>query len=232
MVFKRRDRRPFHLAIGHFVYPRGGWKRAFHYVTHRVRRLPDSPERISRGIWAGVFTTFTPFYGLHFFIAAFIARIMQGNILASLMATFFGNPLTYVPIGVISLKTGHFLLGTEFDETAHRSFGGKFVDAGKDLRENFVALFTDVDADWSGLNLFYHEVFFPYMVGGLIPGVVAATIAYYLSVPLIRAYQHRRKGVIRAKFEAIRKKRMAKAEAKRKANKSKRAARQPVEKDS
>jgi len=50
VVFKRRDRRsPFQIAW-EFIYPRGGWTRAFHYVKHRIRRLPDSPERIARGV--------------------------------------------------------------------------------------------------------------------------------------------------------------------------------------
>lgn len=205
MVFKRRDPRTWAQTVAEFLYPRGGWTRAFHYVRHRVRRLPDTPERIARGIWAGVFTTFTPFYTSHFLVAFVIARLMRGNVLAALMATFFGNPLTYVPIGVISLKTGHFLLGTEFDETATRSFTGKFVDAGADLKNNLIALFTDQDADWAGLQVFYDEVFFPYMVGGLIPGAIAGTIAYYVTLPLISAYQKRRRRKIMAKFEAIKK---------------------------
>lgn len=89
LVFKRRDPKPFFRSLQEFVWPRGGWSRAIQYVNHRVRRLPDTPEKIARGIWAGVFTTFTPFYGLHFFVAMFFATIMRGNILASLMATFF-----------------------------------------------------------------------------------------------------------------------------------------------
>lgn len=206
MVFRRRDRRSILRAIADFLYPRGGWTRAFLYVKHRIRRLPDTPERIARGIWAGVFTSFTPFYGIHFIIAAIIAKLFRGNILAALMATFFGNPLTYVPIGVVSLQTGHKLLGTEFDEGAQRSFGGKFVDAWGDLKNNVLALFTDREADWHGLSLFYDEVFFPYMVGGIIPGILAASIAFYVSLPLIRAYKKRRKGAIKAKFDAIRKK--------------------------
>jgi len=188
------------------VYPRGGWTRAFLYVKHRIRRLPDTPERIARGIWAGVFTTFTPFYGLHFLVAAVLARLMRGNIFAALMATFFGNPLTYVPIGMVSLKMGYWMLGTEFDETKHRSFGGKFVDAGHDLTSNFWALFTDAEANWYGLETFFHQIFFPYIVGGIIPGIVAATIAYYVSLPLIQAYKKRRKGRIKAKFEEIKRK--------------------------
>ncbi len=204
-------------VVGEALYPKGGWTRAFHYVKHRVRRLPDSPERIARGIWAGVFVTFTPFYTMHFVVAAIIARIMQGNILASLMATFFGNPLTYVPIGVVSLQTGHWLLGTKF-EASDKSFGGKFVDAGRDLKDNFLTFFNDKEPDWHGLAIFYDEVFFPYLVGGLIPGVIAASVCYYLSVPLIRAYQHRRKGLIKDKLAAMKKKAAAKADAKRNAD--------------
>ena len=185
------------------LWPKGGWARAFQYVKHRLRRLPDKPERIARGIWAGVFTTFTPFYGFHFVCAALIALVMRGNILAAIMATFFGNPLTYVPIGVVSLQTGHWLLGSRFSKEAERSFGGKFVDAGADLWNNMWNLLLGQPRDWSQWHVFYDEVFFPYMIGGIIPGIVTATAAYYLSVPLIRAYQHRRRGAIQAKFEAI-----------------------------
>lgn len=203
MVFKRRDKQSWGRWALELLWPRGGWGRAFQYVKHRVRRLPDSPERIARGIWAGVFTTFTPFYGLHFFIAAFIAFVARGNILAALMATFFGNPLTYVPIGVIALQTGHWLLGKEMDEVDETSFGGAFVDAGRDLTHNFFAMFDEQTAEWAGLRHFYDDVFFPYMVGGIVPGIIAATICYYLSAPVIRAYQARRKGAIKSKFEAL-----------------------------
>ncbi len=218
MVFRRRDRRSVLRAIADFLYPKGGWTRAFHYVKHRVRRLPDTPERIARGIWAGVFTTFTPFYTMHFVVAFLIARAMRGNILAALMATFFGNPLTYVPIGFVSLKTGHFLLGTKFEEHDARSFGGKFVDAAGDLKNNFVAIFADREPDWQGLSVFYDEVFFPYLVGGILPGIVTATAFYVLSVPVIRAYQKRRKKLIKKKFAAIREKAEAEADAALKAD--------------
>jgi uncharacterized protein (DUF2062 family) len=54
-----------------------------------------------------------------------------------LLATFIGNPLTYVPIAIISLQTGHFLLGTspraEVDESIFAKFGG----AAGDLWHNF-----------------------------------------------------------------------------------------------
>ena len=71
----------------------------------------------------------------------------------------------------------------------------------------------DREADWNGLLRFYHEVFFPYLIGGLIPGVICATIAYYLSVSVIRAYQNRRRKRIKAKFRAIKKKAASQADA-------------------
>ncbi|MEX0283014.1 MAG: DUF2062 domain-containing protein [Paracoccaceae bacterium] len=206
MVFKRRDPRPPLRAMWEFIHPPGGWGRAFHYVKHRVRRLPDTPERISRGIWAGVFVCFSPLFGLHFLFAAGIARLMKGNILASLMATFFGNPLTYLPIAIVSLETGHLLLGKDSSIEVDESLGHKFVEAWRDLKHNVQAMFTDDVADWDGLHVFYNDVFLPYLVGGLIPGVIAATVCYMLSLPLIRAYQNGRRRKIRAKFEAIKKK--------------------------
>ncbi|MGY9047633.1 hypothetical protein P775_03255 [Puniceibacterium antarcticum] len=206
MVFKRRDRRPIWKIATEAVWPRGGWGRAARYVQHRLHRLPDPPARIARGIFAGVFTTFTPFYGLHFVVAASLAFIMRGNLLAAILATFFGNPLTYLPIGIISMKTGYWMLGLNKDPSLHGSLGRKFAEAGADLWRNVESIFTGAPTDWRGLSIFYHEVFFPYMIGGILPGIIAAGICYYLSVPVIRVYQNRRKGVLKAKLAALKKK--------------------------
>jgi len=214
-VFKRREKRSSLQFVADSLYPRGGWGRAAAYVVHRLRRLPDPPYRIARGIFAGVFTTFTPFYGFHFIIAALIAKMVRGNILAALLATFFGNPLTYVPIGVVSLQTGHFLLGSRPDHGMHRSLVGKFTDAGYELFDNAWRAIWGEAVDWSHLARFYDEVFFPYMVGGVIPGLVTGLIAYYLSVPLITAYQKRRLASMRVRAEKRLAKRSA-AEARKK----------------
>jgi uncharacterized protein len=206
VVFKRRDRRPIWQAVLDFLWPRGGWVRAFEYVKHRVRRLPDTPEKIARGIWAGVFTTFTPFFGLHFILAWLIARLMRGNILAALLATFFGNPLTYVPIAATSLWFGHRLLGGRPPGGFETSLAEKFAGAWNDLFHNLWAIFTPETADWHRLSVFYTEVFFPFMIGGIVPGIIAATICYFLSVPVIRVYQNRRRKVLQAKLGQLRKK--------------------------
>ena len=210
MVFKRRDKRPIWQILTDFFWPRGGWTRAYHYVRHRLHRLPDPPHRIARGIFAGVLTSFTPFFGMHFVIAAVLAKMMRGNILAALLATFFGNPITFPFIGTISLNLGHLLLGSSSKPVLNETLLAKFAGAGRDIRNNFAALFSEEQANWANLGEFYSEVFLPYLVGGIIPGIVAATICYYASVPVITAYKNRRKGRLKKKLEELRLKKAAK----------------------
>ena len=216
MIFKRRDRRTIAEIVGRSLYPRGGWGRAFEYVKHRVRRLPDTPEKISRGIWAGVFASFTPFYTLHFVVAALIARLMRGNILAALMATFFGNPFTYIPIAIAALGTGHWMLGLPFNAATFGfgrnvpadfcGIGCRFSDAFYDITHNIGTVFTPERADWHGLHAFYNEVFFPYMIGSVIPGIVASSVCYAIALPLLRGHQKRRQKALQAKLGQLGKK--------------------------
>lgn len=211
MIFRRRDSRPMWRILWEMIYPRGGWGRAFRYVKHRLKRLPGTPERIARGIAVGVFTAFTPFYGLHFMVAAILAVVIRGNVLAALFGTFFGNPLTYLPIAVVSLGGGHFLLGTELEHNLGRGVIGKFFDASADLWCNLIAVFTGQDADWSGLARFNADIFLPWLVGGIVPGLICGVIAYALSVPVLRAYQNRRKGALKQKLAELKAKAAAAA---------------------
>ena len=71
---------------------------------------------------AGVFACFTPFFGFHFFVAAgLLPYVMQGNILAALMSTFFGNPITYSNYRHCRVsRLGYWMLGSK---TVYRSTG-------------------------------------------------------------------------------------------------------------
>lgn len=233
MVFKRRDKRPVWKSVALFFWPQGGWARAFRYVNLRVGRLPDPPHRIARGIFAGVFITFSPLFGMHFFLAAALAWVLRGNIIAALLATFVGNPLTFLAIATASLQTGHYLLGTGkyLPEEVHRSLGGKFLDAGQDLRHNFWAMFTPETAHWSSLRVFYNDVFLPYLVGGIIPGLICGLAAYYISLPLLNVYQKRRKARLTAKWHALKQKAQVSASALPPSNPSKAPETPPLRED-
>jgi uncharacterized protein (DUF2062 family) len=193
MVFKRRDKPPLFSRIRHAIVPRTGWRRALEYLSHRVRRLPDTPHRIAVGLACGVFASFTPFFGLHFIVAALLAKLLRGNLLASVIGTFAGNPLTFPFIASLSLSFGRRILG--YGATG-RDFS-RVTDAFRQffvgLWQSLASLFGHDDAQWGKLTLFLQDVMWPYFVGGLLPGLAASVATYYLSRPLIAAYQVRRR---------------------------------------
>lgn len=197
-MFKRRDPRNLLARTGRLLWPRGGWFRALTYVAHRVRRLPDPAYKISRGIAAGVFTCFTPLFGLHFLISAGLAWIMGGNVLAALLATFFGNPVTFPIIAGMSVELGNRMLGRETHVPLWQVFDS-FSRVSIELWLNLKAVFTSRTVRWTNLEGFFDNVFLPYLVGGLIPGIVAGIAAYMLSRPIIGAYQKSRTARLKAR---------------------------------
>ncbi len=173
------------------IYPRGGWRRAGTYVLHRLRRLPDQPHRIGRGVAAGVFVSFTPFFGVHFATAAACAWLIGGNILAALLATFVGNPVTFPFIAVLAVSLGRRILGYG-GELGPQQIFGEFARASAELWHNIRSALGPELAHWGHLSEFFHQIYWPYMVGGAIIGLLVSIVAHYLTVPVIRAY-HRRK---------------------------------------
>lgn len=204
MVFRRRKKRSGLDRLKALIYPQGGWIRAGQYVWYRLSRLPDPPHRIARGIFAGVFISFTPLFGLHFFASALMAFLMRGNVLAAIFATFFGNPITFPIIAVVSVQLGHWMLGTGVDGVPARLILSAFANASGEVWENMVAILTGTATEWAQLRHFYYGLFRPYLVGGILPGLVAATCCYYISLPLILGYQKMRQKRRRDRAENLR----------------------------
>ena len=203
-MFRRRVPRSYGRVMREAVWPRGGWARAASYAKHRLRRLPDPPRRIGRGVAAGVFASFTPLFGLHFLFAALFARLARGNIVASLFGTFFGNPLTFPLIAWSSLELGHLILDGTAGGGMHASVWDAFAGAWTDLWFNLRAVFTAAEMRWTGLAAFWSDVFAPYAVGGVLPGLACALTSYALTVPVVAAYQKRRAGLAARKMARLR----------------------------
>ncbi len=200
MVFKRRERRGIAGWAREMVYPTGGFRRATQYIMHRMRRLPDEPHRIARGFFAGSFISFTPFFGFHFIGAALMAWAMRGNILAALLGTFVGNPLTTPIIAITSVELGHWMLGIS-EPLELGMIASAFGNAGAEMWSNAVAPFTGGTMHWDSLGTFFRTIYFPYLVGGILPGIVISGVFYYLTIPLVRAYQKMRATKARERYE-------------------------------
>jgi uncharacterized protein (DUF2062 family) len=207
VIFKRRDAVGWLAWLREMIYPRGGFRRAVRYVMHRMRRLPDSPHRIARGVFAGSFIGFLPLPGVQFLGAWAFARLIRGNVLASLLATFNSNPITtpFFAVGAISL--GHWMMGGNTPLT-QEAIGAAFGNAGAELWSNFKAIFTHEVAHWDGLAVFWRQIYLPYFIGAMGPGIVLSLVGYYLTIPLVGAYQKARaaksaeRGERRAKLAA------------------------------
>ncbi len=198
MIFKRRNKRLTLVRLREYVLPKKGWKRAFEYVVHRLKRIPDSPQKISLGLSIGVFASFTPLFGLHFFLAGVLAYIFKVNVLAAIIGTFFGNPVTWPLIASFSVNLGQILLKRDLSD--FETFLDHFVSAGHSVLIGVGTILSGMSPDWSTTRAFWDEIFLPYLIGGFILGLVAGFVSYFICRPIIYAYKIARK---KKKFRSL-----------------------------
>jgi uncharacterized protein (DUF2062 family) len=179
MLFRRRETESFLERMRVHMWPRRSWGRSSRYVVYRLRRLSATPHAIALGFAAGAFTAATPYLGTHMVMAAFIAWAIGGSIIASLLGTFVGNPITYPFIWFATYKVGNILLG------AHGA--KKQIDLSSGLFQN------SLDRLWPILK--------PMTLGCIPVGLGVATLCYVLVRPMVEAYQHRRRRELRLRHD-------------------------------
>ena len=184
MVFKRKKKLTIFKNLKSLFFPERGWRRAIEYISHRIRRLPDTPHRIALGLSFGVFASFSPLFGFHFLLGAFLAYLFNANVFASILGTFFGNPITFTFIAAINVRTGSFILDKISKVKNEQSISDTW---------EFNSEFTSLSVFEKFLVEVYFEKFIPYSIGGIICGIITALIVYLLSKPLISSYQKRKK---------------------------------------
>ena len=105
----------------------------------------------------------------------------------ALIGTAAGNPVTIPILAVLSLDLGRAILG----DGLSLPFGEimtAFGQAGDEITRNIKAIFTPAVAHWDKLAEFGQAVFLPYLIGSIGPALLAAILAYWLSLPMIEAY--------------------------------------------
>ena len=81
------------------------------------------------------------------------------------------------------------------------------------LWRNIAAIFTDERMQWGGLVQFWHDIYVPYFIGALLPGFVISAVAYYVTIPIVQAYQKARAAKYDERTDRRRKLRATVAEA-------------------
>ena len=180
MLFKSRENPSLARRVRLWLWPRTAWNRSVKYVWKRLGRLRATPHAVALGCAAGVFASFTPFMGFHFIVAAILAWVIGGNLIASALGTFFGNPLTFPFIWLSTYNLGGVLLM----DTAP----GKEVDFSTELlTKSFDAI----------LPLIKHM-----LVGGVPLGVLFGLIMYFPVRAAVHSYQERRREQLTREAEA------------------------------
>ena len=132
------------------------------------------------------------------------AWLIGGNMLAALLATFFGNPITFPFIAATSMGLGSYILG--YAPLPLPQVFAAFGQAAGELWWNFISVLSGNELKWGRLDKFFSRVFLTYLVGGILPGLVAGVIFYFLTNPVIAAYQRARVSRLKKRFAKKREK--------------------------
>jgi uncharacterized protein (DUF2062 family) len=133
--------------------------------------LSDSPHAVALGFAVGVFSAATPFLGTHMVMAALIAWAIGGSIVAAVLGTFLGNPLTYPLLWYTTYEAGNLMLDGHVAK--HR------IDLSNGIFQ------SSLDKLWPILK--------PMSLGCIPVGLALAALSYVLVKPMVEAYKHRRR---------------------------------------
>lgn len=135
----------------------------------RLARLRTSPHSLSLGFAAGAFASFTPLLGFHFLLAALLAMVVRGNVLASLAGTVVGNPVTFPLIWLATYKLGSVITGP-----------------GQEIAPPPVSSMA-----WSDYGLGFQATLWPMLVGAVPLGLAGAAACYALCYVSLQRIQQR-----------------------------------------
>jgi len=145
------------------------------YIRDRIRnliKLDDPPHKLALAFALGVFVAFTPTIGIHVITCMFLAWVFRLSKLVMITASFINNPWTIVHLYGFCIW-----------------FGVKI--SGKDV--------TVPDIAWNEITfengyLILKPYLWPYIVGTLLVGFVAAVVSYgvfYWAVVRYRKVDHK-----------------------------------------
>ena len=150
-----------------FYYPKLLIKkveRLIYFYKLKLARLPASSYAIASGFACGSMVSFTPLLGFHFLLAIFFAFLIRGNVIASLIGTFIGNPLTFPFIWSLIYNVGIFITS-----------------------KNQQVLNSEISIDMI-LNQTY-EIFIPMLIGGAIISLPIWLITFLVTYSFVSSYK-------------------------------------------
>ena len=141
-------------------------KRASLFYFLKLVRVKDSQDKLAIGFACGSMVSFSPFIGFHFFLAVILAYICRGNIVASLIGTFVGNPFTFPFIWIFIYKVGNIFFKNDEKFSLELTFQSLF-DQG-------------------------YDILIPMLIGSLIVSIPVWFISYFTLKFLMSSFKRRK----------------------------------------
>ena len=141
-------------------------KRASLYYFLKLVRVKDNVDALAIGFACGVMVSFTPFIGFHFILAIVFAFILRGNLIASLIGTFVGNPFTFPFIWLLIYRIGNIFFENKTEVILNFTFESLF-DKG-------------------------FEIIVPMLIGSVVLAVPIWIVSFFLVKFLILSFKKRK----------------------------------------
>lgn len=141
-------------------------KRATLFYFLKLVRVKDKVDALAIGFACGAMVSFTPFIGFHFLLAIVFAYILRGNIIASLIGTFIGNPFTFPLIWILIYRIGSIFFENQSEPVFIFTFENLF-DKG-------------------------FEILIPMLIGSVILALPIWLLSYFLVKFLILSFKKRK----------------------------------------
>ena len=196
-MFRRRKPLSKINQMRSVVWPARGFRRLFSYLFQRIIRLPGTPTSIAVGFASGVAASFTPFLGFHFIIGGALAMLFRGNVLASAIGTFFGNPWTFILIWLADYEIGVSVIHSLGYGADLRVLSIEELGEAMGRVMQFMSFSGTVA--WADLAGDFEQVFTPMFIGGIVLGSVAWVVSFLLTLWAVKVWRsHRVKRLERA----------------------------------
>ena len=196
-MFRRRKPLSALKQLRAVIWPERGFRRLFSYIFQRIIRLPGTPASIASGFASGIAASFTPFLGLHFILAGALAMLFRGNVLASAIGTFFGNPWTFILIWLADYEVGlgvihAFGFGADLQVLS--------IDELVDIMGNVIRFLSFTgNISWANLSRDIEQVFMPLLIGGTVLGAIAWVTSFLMTLWAVKGWRlHRAKRLLKA----------------------------------
>ncbi len=196
-MFRRRKPMSTINQMRSVLWPARGFRRLFSYLFQRIIRLPGTPASIAIGFASGVAASFTPFLGFHFIIGGALAMLFRGNVLASAIGTFFGNPWTFILIWLADYETGISVIHSLGYGDGFRVLS--IEELGEVMGHIMQFMSFSGTLEWADLTVDFEQVFTPMLIGGIVLGSVAWVVSFLLTFWAVKVWRaHRVKRLKRA----------------------------------